>query len=147
MVRTTASLLAATLIAAAIPALGQDGLKLPSRAGGWGLDPALAQGWLTPDRDRLRFAPNNWRDTIGFAPAARVQWSYPLGVHSLGMSLASGRDYEAAPIFGTEMRQYSLFGRYSLSQDWSLNAEYLSRDPGALFLRVQDLRIGLRRQF
>ncbi|HWA39767.1 MAG TPA: hypothetical protein VG873_18070 [Burkholderiales bacterium] len=143
--RRTTALLAAVLLGTALPVLAQDGLRLPSRIGGWGLDPSLAQGWFSQE-DRLRFAPNNWRDAIGFSPAARLRWAYPLGHHSLGMSMASGRDYEAAPIFGAEMRQYGLFGRYSLSQDWSLDAEYLSRDQGTL-IRVQDLRIGLRRQF
>jgi hypothetical protein len=146
MKRRTTAFLAAALLGSALPAPAQDGLRLPSRTGGWGLDPSLAHGWFSQENDRLRFAPNNWRDAIGFSPAARLQWAYPLGHHSLGMSLTSGRDYEAAPIFGSEMRQYGVFGRYSLSQDWSLNAEYLSRDQGA-FIRVQDLRIGLRRQF
>jgi hypothetical protein len=62
------------------------------------------------------------------------------------MSLASGREYESAPIFGAETRQYGFFGRYSLTQDWSVNAEALSRDPGTVF-RLQDFRIGLRRSF
>ena len=145
-VRTTSTLIATLLLGVAIPALSQDGLRLPSRTGGWGLDPSLAQGWLATESDRQGLAPNNWRDAIGFSPAARLHWSYPLGHHSLGMSLASGRDYESAPILGAEMRQYGLFGRYLLSPEWSLNAEYLSRDQGPLF-RVQDLRIGLRRQF
>src|SRR5687768_13501658 len=109
----TFGLLAVVFLGLATPATGQDGLRLPARPAGSGLDPALAQNWLAFER-RLLFAPNNWRDATGFAPTARVQWSYPLGQHSLGMSLASGREYESAPIFGAESRQYGFFGRYSL---------------------------------
>jgi hypothetical protein len=140
----TLGLLAVFSLGIAMPAISQDGLRLPSRAAGSGLDPSLAQNWLVAE-PRI-FAPHNWRDAIGFAPTARVQWSYPMGQHSLGMSLASGREYESAPILGAETRQYGLFGRYSLTQDWSLNAEALSRDAGTVF-RLQDFRIGLRRQF
>lgn len=139
------ALLALVALASAAAAHAQDGLRLPGRSGD-GIDPSLATGWFSPAHERHGFAPNNWRDAIGFAPAARVQWSYPLGQHSLGMSMASGRDYEAAPIFGTEVRQYGLVGRYWLSSDWSVNAEAVSRDAGLVF-RLQDFRIGLRRQF
>ena len=142
----TLGLLAIVFLGAAMPAVGQDGLRLPARTAGAGLDPSLAQDWLPFDRERFGLAPNNWRDAIGFAPTARLQWSYALGQHSLGMSLASGREYESAPIFGAETRQYGFFGRYSLTQDWSVNAEALSRDPGTVF-RLQDFRIGLRRSF
>lgn len=145
--RTLALLISASLGIAA-PALGQDGLRLPDRAAGSGLDTSFAPAWFGTERERTAFAPNNWRDAIGFTPTAKLQWSYPLGQHSLGMSMASGRDYESAPIFGTEARQFGFFGRYWLSPDWSVNAEAisLSRDPGSVF-RVQDFRIGLRRAF
>jgi hypothetical protein len=62
------------------------------------------------------------------------------------MSVASGRDFYSEPMYGAEARQYGLIGRYSLAPEWSLSAETVSRDPGALF-RLQDLRFGLRRQF
>jgi hypothetical protein len=139
------ALVAVASLGIALPALGQEGLRLPARSLGFGIDPSFAPNWYRPERDRS-LAPNNWRDTIGFAPSGRLQLSYPLGQHSLGMSMASGRDYEAAPIFGTETRQYGLFGRYWLSPDWSVNAESVSREPGSVF-RLQDFRIGLRRQF
>lgn len=145
MTPRTLVLLASTALGIALPAFGQDGLRLPERTGGSGLDPSYASGWWA-ERDRLGFAPNNWRDAIGFTPNARVQWSYPLGQYSVGMSMASGRDYEGAPIFGAETRQYGVMGRFALSTDWSVNAEAISREPGAV-LRLQDFRIGLRRQF
>src|SRR5688572_18123299 len=109
----TLGLLAVAFLGIAMPAIGQDGLRLPARAAGSGLDPSLAQNWLVLEQQL--FAPNNWRDAIGFTPTARVQWSYALGQHSLGMSLASGREFESAPILGAEMRQYGFFGRYSLT--------------------------------
>ena len=141
----TLVLLASAALGIALPAFGQDGLRLPERSAGSGLDPSYASGWWA-ERDRLGFAPNNWRDAIGFTPTARVQWSYPVGHYSVGMSMASGRDYEGAPIFGAETRQYGVMGRYALSTDWSVNAEAISREPGAV-LRLQDFRIGLGRQF
>jgi hypothetical protein len=141
----TAALLTLLALGIAAPVLAQDGLRVPGRSGD-GIDPSLASGWLSPTHERLGFAPSNWRDAIGFAPAARLQWTYPLGQYSFGMSIASGRDYEAAPIFGTEARQYGLVGRYWFSADWSVNAEAVSRDASSVF-RLQDFRIGLRRQF
>jgi hypothetical protein len=45
-----------------------------------------------------------------------------------------------------EQRQVSLYGRYSLTPDWALSAETLSRDPSGL-LRLQDFRIGVQRRF
>ncbi|HYD58109.1 MAG TPA: hypothetical protein VEB41_14500 [Burkholderiales bacterium] len=140
----TGALLALLSISLTLPASAQDGLRVP--AAGLGIDPSLASGWFSPDYDRLGFAPNNWRAAAGFAPAARVQWTYPLGQYSLGMSMASGRDYESAPIFGSESRQYGLVGRYWISSDWSVNAEAVSREASTVF-RLQDFRIGLRRQF
>jgi hypothetical protein len=147
-VRTrTLTLAFCSLLATALPALGQDGLKLPAR-GEPGLDPSFAAGWLNPWRDRVGFDRFHWRDAIGFAPTQRMQWSYNVTRNgSLGMSVVSGRDFDAAPIYGVETRQYSLFGRYSLAQDWSLNAETsVSRDPVNSLLR-QEFRFGLRRQF
>jgi hypothetical protein len=147
-VRTrTLTLLFCSALATALPALGEEGLKLPARAEP-GLDPSFAAGWLNPERDRLGFERFHWRDAIGFTPTQRMQWSYPVGQHSsLGMSVVSGRDFDASPIYGAETRQYSLFGRYSLAQDWSLNAETsVSRDPVNSLLR-QEFRLGLRRQF
>jgi len=145
--RTLALLVCASLGTAA-PVLAQDGLRLPERAAGSGLDTSFAPAWFGTERDRTAFAPNNWRDAIGFAPTAKLQWAYPMGPHSLGMSMASGREYESAPIFGAEVRQFGFFGRYWLSSDWSVNAEAMSfsREPGSVF-RVQDFRIGLRRAF
>jgi len=141
----TLPLLVLASLGIAMPAFSQDGLRLPERVAGSGLDPTYASGWWA-ERERPGFAPNNWRDATGFTPTARVQWSYPLGQYSVGMSMASGRSYEGAPIFGAETRQYGLVGRYSLSSDWSVNAEATSREPGTV-LRLQDFRIGLRRLF
>jgi len=70
-----------------------------------------------------------------------MRWSYAFGERaSLSMSLASPRDwdYEARPL--------SLFGRYSLSPEWAVSAESLSRDASGL-LRLQDFRIGVQRRF
>jgi hypothetical protein len=132
----------------ALPALAQDGLRLPARSEP-GLDPSYAAGWLSPERDRAGFAryQYHWRDAFGFAPTQRMQWSYALGNTSFGLSVANGRDFDNAPVYGTEMRQYGLFGRYSLAQDWSLVGEgTVSRDPTNSLLR-QEFRFGLRRQF
>lgn len=137
--------------AVALPAGAQNGIRLPARdtlagVGGSGIDPSLAGGWFSPRHERLIAAPGNWRDAVGFAPRDRLQWSYPLGAHSLGLSVAQGRDYVHAPIFGMETRQYGLFGRYAFDEDWSLSAGAYSRHTGSL-LRQQDFRIGLQRQF
>ena len=132
----------------ALAARAEDGLRLDSRTpSGVGIDPSFAPGWLNPQRDRLGFSAYHWRDAVGFAPTARMQLAYPMGGQaSLGMSFASGKDYDSAPVYGADVRQYGLFGRYSLAPDWSVSAEALSRDPNTL-LRLQDFRIGLRRQF
>ena len=44
---------------------------------------------------------------------------------SLGMGMANSRALE-------DQRQLSVYGRYSLTQDWALSAETLSRDPSGL---------------
>jgi hypothetical protein len=134
------------LLGIASAAAGQDGLRMPGRAGS-GIDPSFAGGWLSPERDRFGYAQYHWRDAIGFAPTQRMQWSYAFGQHSsFGMSVSNGRDFIAEPVFGADARQYGLVGRYSLAPDWSLSAETVSREPGSLF-RLNDLRIGLRRSF
>lgn len=147
----TLALLGSLAVGIALPASAQDGLKLPARGtdpaiGGSGIDPSLAGGWLGPRHETFTSAPGNWRDTFGFAPTQGIQWSYPFGAHSLGMSIASGRDYVAAPIFGIESRQYGFFGRYAFDQDWSLSAGAYSRAAGTVF-RLEDFRIGLQRKF
>ena len=132
------SLLALALLCAS-PALAQSGLRLPQHAEP-GLDPAFARGWLAPDYDRFGFALNNWREAVGFAPGQRMHWSYTLsGGSSLGMSLGNSPDYD-------DNRQLSVYGRYTLTPDWALSAETLSRDAAGLF-RLQDFRIGVQRRF
>ncbi len=134
------------LLGAALPAAAQDGLRLPARPE-TGIDPSYAPGWFNPARERYGFAQYHWRDSTGFAPTQRMHWSYDLGARSsLGMSMTSGRDFNSDPVYGAEARQYGLIGRYSLAPDWSLSAETMTRDP-ATVLRIQDFRIGLRRQF
>lgn len=119
-------------------ALAQSGLRLPQQ-GEPGLDPSFARGWLAPDYDRFGFALYNWRETVGFAPGQRMNWSYTLNDRSsLGMSM--GNNYYL------DERQLSLYGRYSLTADWALSAETLGRDASGLF-RLQDLRIGVQRRF
>lgn len=123
----------------ATQAAGQSGLRLPQH-GEPGLDPTFARGWLAPDYDRFGFALNNWREAVGFAPGQRMHWSYTTsGGSSLGMSMAHGAYVE-------EQRQYSLYGRYTLTPDWALSAETLGRDASGLF-RLQDFRIGVQRRF
>jgi hypothetical protein len=121
-------------------ASAQSGLRLPQQVEP-GLDPTYARGWLAPDYDRFGFALHSWRETVGFAPGQRMNWSYTLGERgSLGMSMGNGAYYL------DENRQVSLYGRYSLTADWALSAETLSRDPSGLF-RLQDFRIGVQRRF
>jgi hypothetical protein len=118
-------------------AAAQSGLRLPQQVEP-GLDPAQARGWLAPDYDRFGFALNNWREAVGFGPGQRMQLTYSLSERSsLGMGVAN--DIE-------DQRQYSLYGRYSFTQDWALSAETLGRDATGLF-RLQDLRIGVQRRF
>src|SRR5438105_11121908 len=115
---------------AAAPAWAQSGLRPPERAEP-GLDPNFARGWLAPEYDRFGFAAYQWRDVYRFAAGPRMRWSYAFGERaSLSMSLASprGLDYEARPL--------SLFGRYSLSPEWALSAESLSRDASGLLRRT-----------
>jgi len=112
--------------------LAQSGLTVPPR-GEPGLDPSFARGWFSPEYDRFGFSQ-------------RMQWSYSLSYSlsdrsSLGMGM--GNTYRD-PL--EDQRQVSLFGRYSLTQDWALSAETLGRDATGLF-RLQDFRIGVQRRF
>lgn len=118
-------------------AAAQSGLRLPQQ-GEPGLDPAQARGWLAPDYDHFGFALNNWREAVGFAPGQRMQLTYSLNERS-ALGWGMGNDPE-------EQRLYSLYGRYSLTQDWALSAETLGRDATGLF-RLQDIRIGVQRRF
>jgi len=129
------------VFAAALPALGQSGLKVPERREP-GLDPAFARGWLAPEYDRFGFAAYQWRDAYGFAPSPRMQWSYALGQRAnLSMSVANnGRESDI------DHRPLSVFGRYWFAQDWAVSAESASRDATGLF-RLQDFRIGVQRRF
>ena len=125
----------------ALPAWGQS-LRLPQRDEP-GLDPSFARGWLAPSYDRFGFARFQWKDAVGFAPSSRMNWSYAFGERGdFGLSYSSPSQDPSA----LDGRQYGLFGRYSLTQNWSLSAETLSREPGTLF-RLQDLRIGFQRRF
>ncbi len=147
--RTLLSLLC-VLSCTAFSAAAQDGLRTTGRSGS-GIDPNLAGGWLSPRWDnpggRFGYSQYHWRDAIGFAPTSRMQWSYAFGQQgSVGMSVASGRDFAAEPVYGADARQYGLVGRYSLAPDWSVSADTVSREPGSLF-RLNDFRIGLRRSF
>jgi hypothetical protein len=129
-----------TLFLVAGPALGQSGLRLPQQ-GEPGLDPTFARGWLAPDFDRYGFALNHWRETVGFAPGQRMNWSYTLSDRSmLGMWMGDKGYYL------DDQRQMSLYGRYSLTPDWALSAETLSRDASGLF-QLRDFRIGVQRRF
>ena len=120
-------------------ALAQSGLRLPAQ-GEPGLDPTYARGWLAQDYDRFGTALHNWREAVGFAPGQRMQWTYTLNDRSaLGMGMQNSRELE-------DQRQLSLYGRYSLTQDWALGVETLSRDPSGL-LQLRDLRIGVQRRF
>lgn len=139
--RTRTALLLLFLFAgqAAGLAFAQSGLRLPQQ-GEPGLDPTFARGWLAPDYDRFGFALYTWREAVGFAPGQRVHWSYTLSDRgSLGMSMGNS-------LYVDEQRQVSLYGRYSLTADWALSAETLSRDASGLF-RLQDFRIGVQRRF
>jgi hypothetical protein len=137
--RTALVLLFFCATQAAGPAFAQSGLRLPQQ-GEPGLDPTFARGWLAPDYDRFGFALNHWREAVGFGPGQRMHWSYTLSSgSSLGMSMANSP-------YVDEQRQYSLYGRYSLTPDWALSAETLGRDASGLF-RLQDFRIGVQRRF
>ena len=127
------------VLVAAMPALAQ-GLRLPERNEP-GIDPAFARGWLAPDYDNFGFARYQWRDASGYTPGSRMNWSYSAGRGTLGMGVINGNGRDLLD----QDRQYSLFGRYSLTQDWALSAEML-RDPAG-GLRPQDLRIGVQRRF
>jgi len=51
--RRSPALLFCIFAGIALPAFSQDGLRLPSRAEGSGIDPSFAAGWLSPERERL----------------------------------------------------------------------------------------------
>ena len=141
--RMSARLILIATLAAALPAAAQS--LRPAQRGEPGLDPSFARGWLAPSIDRFGFANYRWNEPLGLAPRDRMDWSYEFGDRgSLGMSYGSGRNYD--PTTAIDGRQFGLIGRYSLSPDWSLNAEAVSREPGAL-LRLQDFRIGVQRRF
>jgi hypothetical protein len=128
------------MVASAIQAFAQPGLRVPQRVEP-GLDPAFARGWLAPDFDRFGFANHHWKDTIGFAPSQRMNWSYTFSDRSsLGLSMGSARDLDY------DQRQLSLFGRYWFAPDWAVSAETQSREPTGL-LRLNDFRIGVQRRF
>jgi hypothetical protein len=121
------------------PALAQSGLRVPP-PGEPGIDPTFARGWLAPDYDRFGFALHHWREAVGFAPGQRMHWSYTLNERSsLGLWMGSSAYLD-------DQRQLSVYGRYSLTQDWALSAETLGRDASGLF-RLQDFRIGVQRRF
>jgi hypothetical protein len=121
-------------------AFAQSGLRLPQQDEP-GLDPTYARGWLAPDYDRYGTALHNWREQVGFAPGQRMNLSYSLNERGsmVGMWMGNGRELD-------ENRQMSLYGRYSLTQDWALGVESLSRDPSGLF-QLRDFRIGVQRRF
>jgi hypothetical protein len=127
-------------------ALAQEGgLRFPSRTG-VGIDPAFAPGWLSSAHERFGYAQYQWRDAIGFAPSQRLQWAYSFGERgSLGMSYTGAREFDPVAAYAQE-RQFGLFGRFQFAPDWSLSAHASAREPGNL-LRLQDFRIGVRRQF
>ena len=136
--RIVRMVLAGLALAAALPAFGQSGLRVPERREA-GLDPAFARGWLAPDFDRFGFASNHWKEGLGFAPSQRMDWSYTFGNrHSLGLSLGAVREYDYE-------RQFSLYGRYWFAPEWALSAEAVSREAAGV--RLQDLRIGVQRSF
>lgn len=138
--RTISRLFFLVALALASQAFAQSGLRVPER-GEPGLNPAFARGWLAPDFDRFGFA-YPWKDTIGFAPSQRMNWSYSFGARgSLTMSLGATRDLDY------DQRQFSLFGhyRFGFAPDWAVSAEAISRESTGL-LRP-DLRFGLQRRF
>ena len=137
--RNLARLLVVLALAAAASAYGQSGLRVPERSEP-GLDPTFARGWLAPEFDRFGFASYHWKDSLGFSPGQRMNWSYSFGERtSLGLSM-SARDMEY------DQRNVSVFGRYWFSPDWAVSAESQSREPTGL-LRLQDFRIGVQRRF
>lgn len=121
-------------------AFAQSGLRLPQQDEP-GLDPTYARGWLGPDYDRYGTALHNWREQVGFAPGQRMNLSYALNERGsmVGVWMGNNRELD-------ENRQMSLYGRYSLTQDWALGVETLSRDPSGL-LQLRDFRIGVQRRF
>jgi len=141
------SVVVAAFLAACAASASAQSLRLPQRPEP-GLDPSFARGWLAPTYDPYGFANHHWRETTGYAPGSRLNWSYALGERgSLGMSYSTGSlasgVFDPAALDG---QRYGLSGRYALTPDWSVRAETLSRDPGGV-LRLQDFRIGFQRRF
>jgi hypothetical protein len=138
--RTPARLLVVLALAVAASAHGQSGLRVPDRSEP-GLDPTFARGWLAPEFDRFGFASYHWKDSLGFSPGQRMNWSYSFGERtSLGLSV-NNRDYDF-----DQQRSVAVFGRYWFSPDWAVSAESQSREATGL-LRLQDFRIGVQRRF
>lgn len=134
-------LTASIALGAAFPAHAQSGLR--ATAGPEGLDPAFAVGWHARAPYELGYIPGQWKHGIGFAPSQTLRWSYAFGEgSSLGLSYtgAKGLSYQASGLESS----LGLFGRYSLAPDWSVSAE---AGAPAGSLRLNDLRIGLRRRF
>jgi hypothetical protein len=139
LLRRLVALAVALAAVAAAPAYAQSGLRVPERSEP-GLDPAFARGWLAPEFDRFGFASYHWKDSVGFAPSRRMNWSYSFGEHtSLGLSV-NNRDLDY------DSRNVAVFGRYWFSPDWAVSAESQSREATGL-LRLQDFRIGVQRRF
>lgn len=128
-------------LGASLSASAQSGLRPAS--GPEGLDPAFAGGWLAPEPVQLGIA-SHWKEN----PVQRLGWAYDFGERgSLGLSYTGARElyvpsYTSA--FSVEPRTFTLFGRYSLAPDWSVSAEAGSPSGS---LRLNDLRIGVRRRF
>jgi hypothetical protein len=139
LLRRLVALAVALAAVAAAPAYAQSGLRVPERSEP-GLDPAFARGWLAPEFDRFGFASYHWKDSVGFAPSQRMNWSYSFGERtSLGLSV-NNRDLDY------DSRNVAVFGRYWFSPDWAVSAESQSREATGL-LRLQDFRIGVQRRF
>lgn len=141
--RTLPHLLAACLaLSASLSAYAQSGLR--PKAAPEGLDPAFAGGWLAPEPYRLAHPASHWTEALGFAPSQRFNWAYQFGERaSLGLAYRGTREFYY-PAYGSENPYFTLFGRYWLAPDWSVSAE-AGTPAGAL--RLNDLRIGVRRSF
>jgi hypothetical protein len=136
----TLSLLAALTAAEALAQAG--GLRVPERAEP-GIDPNFARGWLAPEYDRFGFAAYQWRDAVGFSPAApRMSWAYSFGARA-DVSLS----YNNVSYNNVDASQVSVYGRWWLSPEWALSAETVSRDQPGFMPRIQDFRFGIQRRF